>query len=529
MKLSKLFAKNMKYQKDVGYVIPSSIAASIIFLVIIIDSILGNYSEEHKRLIAISIGVGGSLYIIFQTLLVAPRIQKYRPIYIWVNAVASGLGLSLLAVVLDETHHTFFDILLILAVTSNAILSGRGPTHLLIVVSKASYIFAHQGDLVGFTNLVIHLIPVIAAVVITETILRLRQATQNQIRRLEMLNTFSQQINSSLETEQVLSILNAALQKAIDADSYYVGLVDQDTIRLDLFYDEGEYFNDVKIPLTGTFSGWVIENQKPLFLPDLREDVQLEGIHRMQAGNTKPSLSWMGVPMKTAHITGLSAVSSYTPNAFSQGDMELLSNLAQHAALALDNTIHHQRVEEQARLDSLTGTYNHRYFLQALQEHIDQVNSNKQVISLIMLDIDFFKQYNDTYGHQVGDEILIKLCETIQKYTKKTDFVGRWGGEEFAIALPGAGGDVAYQVAERVQKSMQSMTLLDPKQVKIPAPTVSQGISVFPDEAVDINHFVYLADQRLYVAKERGRNQIEPDLSRQKSIQSSKRNRGASR
>ena len=529
MKLPRLFTKSMKRQKEVGYVIPSSIAASIVFLVIIIDAVFGNYSEERKRLIVIGVGIGGSLYIILQTLLVAPRIQKYRTFYIWTNAVISALGLSLLAVVLDETHHAFFDILLILAVTSITILSGRGPTYLLIAVSEIGYIVAHQGNLTGFTNWAIHLTPIVVAVVITETILRLRQATQNQIHRLEMLNTFSQQINSSLETGQVLSILNAALQKAIDADSYYVGLVDNDTIRLDLFYDSGEYFNDIKIPLTGTFSGWVIANQKPLFLPDLREDVQLEGVQRMQVGKTKPSLSWMGVPMKTAHITGLSAVSSYKPNAFSQGDMELLSNLAQHAALALDNTVHHHRVEEQSRLDSLTGTYNHRYFLQALQEHIDQINSSKQVISLIMLDIDFFKKYNDTYGHQVGDEILIKLCETIQKYTKKTDFVGRWGGEEFAIALPGAKGDEAYQVAERVQKSMQSMTLLDPKQVKIPAPTVSQGISVFPDEAVDINHFVYLADQRLYVAKERGRNQIEPDLSHQKKAHPSKRKRGASR
>ena len=386
---------------------------------------------------------------------------------------------------------------------------------------------AHQGNLTGFIDWTIHLIPIVASIVITETILRLRQATQNQIRRLEMMNIFSQQINSSLETGQVLSILNAALQKAINADSYYVGLVDKDTIRLDLFYDDGEYFNDVKIPLTGTLSGWVIENQKPLFLPDLREDVQLEGTQRMTVGKNKSSLSWMGVPMKTAQVTGLSAVASYKPNAFSQSDMELLSNLAQHAALALDNTVHHKKVEEQSRLDSLTGTYNHGYFLQALKEHIDQASFNKQVISLVMLDIDFFKQYNDSYGHQIGDAILIKLCETIQQYIKKTDFVGRWGGEEFAIALPGARGDEAYQVAERVQNSMQSMVLVDPKQVKIPAPTVSQGISVFPDEAYDINHFIYLADQRLYKAKERGRNQIEPEPTHWEETQSSKRKRGA--
>ncbi len=84
--------------------------------------------------------------------------------------------------------------------------------------------------------------------------------------------------------------------------------------------------------------------------------------------------------MRTAHVNGLLAVSSYKANTFSHADMELLSNLTQHAALALDNTVHHKQVEEQSRLDSLTGTYNHRYFLKALQELIDDVHIERKVI-----------------------------------------------------------------------------------------------------------------------------------------------------
>jgi diguanylate cyclase (GGDEF)-like protein len=94
------------------------------------------------------------------------------------------------------------------------------------------------------------------------------------------------------------------------------------------------------------------------------------------------------------------------------------------------------------------------------------------------------------------------------------------GGEEFAVALPGARGNEAHQVAEPIQKSMQNMILAYPKQGKISAPTVSQGISVFPDEAAEINRFINLADLRLYVAKERGWNQIEPDSSHWDSVRS---------
>jgi hypothetical protein len=222
MKAPGFFRKNVKYQEDAGYVYPSSIAAIIIFLVIILDVLIGNQSPGEKRFITFSLGLGGGLYVFFQSMLIAPRLQKYRRLYIWVNAAISGLGLSVLALALNEVHHTFYSILLILTVTSISILSGRGPTYLLIALSGITYILVHQQTISGFLDWSIYIAPIIASVVITETILRLRQATENQIRRLETINTFSQQINSSLETNQVLSLLNAALQKALTADSYYV-------------------------------------------------------------------------------------------------------------------------------------------------------------------------------------------------------------------------------------------------------------------------------------------------------------------
>ena len=521
MKLSNIL-KQIRYQDFTGYVLPSSIAASIIFLVIILDVIFGNYSEQKKEFIMISTGVGGSIYIILQTLLIAPRIKKYRTLYIWINAVISGLGLSLVSFALDETRHIFFDILLILAVTSISILSGRGPTYLLIIISETANTIFHINELPSLLTWTIHFIPLVASIVITETILRLRQATQDHIHRLETINTFSQQINSSLETDQVLSLLNAALQKALTADSYYVGLVNDGAIRLDLFYDDGEYFTNVEVPIDNTLAGWVIKNQTTLFLPDMSSGIQVADIHKYTIGKDRSSLSWIGVPMKTVHVNGLLAVSSYKANTFTHTDLELLSNLAQHAALALDNTVHHKQVEQQSRLDSLTGTYNHRSFLHALQELIEDAQLERKVISLIMLDIDHFKRYNDSFGHQVGDLVLIKLCETIQQNIKQSDIVGRWGGEEFAIALPSARGDEAHQVARRIQKTMQELVLSHPKHKEIPAPTVSQGISVFPDEADEIDRFIYLADQRLYKAKERGRNQIEPDPIHWDHIQSIK-------
>jgi len=301
------------------------------------------------------------------------------------------------------------------------------------------------------------------------------------------------------------------MQDALEADTYFIGIVKDNEIHLDLFYDEGEYYHGARVPLDGTLSGWVIINQKELFLPDLSNGIQLEGVRDYVIGRQKTSLSWIGVPLKAHNVSGVLALGSYKPHAFDLADMELLSNLAQHVTLALDNTVRHALVEEEARLDSLTRVYNHGYFLKKLAEQADEAITINTPISLIMLDIDFFKHYNDTYGHLVGDQVLNALCTAIQSHIKQTDTVGRWGGEEFIIALVGASGGQAVQVAKRIGETMSGMYMEDREKNSIPVPTVSQGIAVFPSEADEIYRLIDLADRRLYIAKERGRNQVEPD------------------
>ncbi len=213
--------------------------------------------------------------------------------------------------------------------------------------------------------------------------------------------------------------------------------------------------------------------------------------------------------MHGAHVNGFMAISSYRPNAFDRNDMELLNNIAQRAALALDNAYHHELVEKQAQLDSLTEVYNHGYFIKTLQEQAQDCKERNQPLSLIMLDIDYFKQYNDTFGHLIGDEVLIGLCDVIRTHIKNTDAVGRWGGEEFCISLPNADSQQATEVAKRIRQTMTSLKLRNAEQMTIPVPTVSQGIAVFPAETDDITKLIDLADKRLYIAKKRGRDQVE--------------------
>jgi len=100
----------------------------------------------------------------------------------------------------------------------------------------------------------------------------------------------------------------------------------------------------------------------------LRQSIELDDVENIIIGKNKPTLSWMGVPMRGAHVNGIMAISSYHPNAFDRSDLEMLYNIAQRAAMALDNTYHHALVQQQARLDSLTHVYNHGYFIKIMQE-----------------------------------------------------------------------------------------------------------------------------------------------------------------
>jgi diguanylate cyclase (GGDEF)-like protein len=122
--------------------------------------------------------------------------------------------------------------------------------------------------------------------------------------------------------------------------------------------------------------------------------------------------------------------------------------------------------------------------------------------------VDYFKNYNDTYGHLVGDQVLRALVQAIQAHVKSSDIIGRWGGEEFAIALPNTTAQHALGIAERIRKTMATVKMRDEHGSDIPSPTVSQGIATFPDHAQETMGLVDIADRALYQAKSLGRDHI---------------------
>ncbi len=195
-------------------------------------------------------------------------------------------------------------------------------------------------------------------------------------------------------------------------------------------------------------------------------------------------------------------------NAFGPEDVFVMRMLADQFAVAMSNAELHATVEHQAQTDPLTEVYNHGYFLQRLQAALIQCEREGRELSLIMLDVDHFKKYNDTYGHLLGDIVLRNTAQVIRRHIKSDDLVGRWGGEEFGVALLRTGPREALLVAERIRQTLATTLLKDDSGQIIPQPTVSQGIALFPRHALEAFALIDQADKMLYVAKNRGRDQV---------------------
>ena len=160
-----------------------------------------------------------------------------------------------------------------------------------------------------------------------------------------------------------------------------------------------------------------------------------------------------------------------------------------------------------ATTDGLTELYNHRYFQEQIRMQIEQSKRYSHNFSLIIIDIDFFKKFNDTFGHQSGDAVLKQVAQTLKKNVRATDIVCRYGGEEMSIILPNTGKDEAFSTAQKICERVASkkFKLAGDKETNV---TISLGVSTFPYDGDNAPAIIEAADKRLYNAKNNGRNQV---------------------
>ncbi|MFH1888750.1 MAG: sensor domain-containing diguanylate cyclase [Candidatus Omnitrophota bacterium] len=193
-----------------------------------------------------------------------------------------------------------------------------------------------------------------------------------------------------------------------------------------------------------------------------------------------------------------------TKKPITKDDIRMLTMLANQAGLAIENSHLYEKTVARAHSDSLTDLWNHGYFQYLLQSEVEKSKASKMPLSLIMLDIDNFKTYNDKLGHQAGDNILKSLANLIKNQSRKMDYVCRYGGEEFSIILPQTGKKEAFLIAERIRTDIENYAFNENAQDK--KLTVSIGLSSFPDDGYSPSELIASSDKALYEAKQKGKN-----------------------
>jgi len=187
---------------------------------------------------------------------------------------------------------------------------------------------------------------------------------------------------------------------------------------------------------------------------------------------------------------------------FSERDQRLIKVFAVQLGAAVKNA----KLYEQAITDGMTRLYLHKYFKQRLFDEVKRAARFNRSLALIMIDVDHFKKFNDTYGHQTGDEVLKRVAAIMRKAVRTHDLPVRYGGEEFALVLPETDMVGAMAVAERVRRAIEMDALeAGGKTIKF---TASLGVAVFPDSALEMEDLIKAADVALYKSKEHGRNRV---------------------
>jgi len=266
---------------------------------------------------------------------------------------------------------------------------------------------------------------------------------------------------------------------------------------------EGELSNELRFDVDNPIVAWLAKEDSALNLKQIDSIPELKGLWEVEKEELAASNVGLLCPIKSrGRLIGILALGKKQSNTFySHEDIELVMSMASQAGVVILNAQLYTQATIRANTDELTGLYNHRHFHERLEQEIARSSRFGTIFSLIMLDIDLFKVYNDTYGHLAGDQVLRIIGDYIRSSIRSLDMAFRYGGEEFTVILPGAQLNDAHKVAERIRKTIESKTSSGAMPV-----TVSLGVANWPSDSVTHDEIIACADAALYQAKQTGGN-----------------------
>lgn len=327
-----------------------------------------------------------------------------------------------------------------------------------------------------------------------EEILKIEEAQKTTQKFLSTFYSFTKNLNLAKSEEEMFQILEKSLLEIVETFHYYE--IDPQTGEIKISYLAGkkDYWKDClsvdakecRIYTTGkSFYG---EPQNPC--------------QRFK----RKDLPHLCIPLIfEGRIQGFITLLREKP--FSVEEISYLEDKIQVFNIYLNQLRLLQNYRDLSMKDPLLGTYNRRFILETLKKEEEKSRRSGKPFSVILIDLDHFKKINDTFGHLIGDRVLIEFTNLVLLNLRKMDYFGRWGGEEFLILLPETGKALAVQVAERIRKTLENHEILISERGSIKI-TASMGVSEFPTDALSYEVLIKKADERLYKAKSLGRNLV---------------------
>ena len=338
-----------------------------------------------------------------------------------------------------------------------------------------------------------------------EALQRAKVDAEEQAQEAETLRTAGAIVASTLEVERTVGLVLDQALNVVPYDTATVQLLRSDALEVigGSGWEDIDAIRGLRIPCPGNSPhSRAIETRNALVLRDVAEEFP-----RFSNISGTEIRSWLGIPLIVhGEVIGLLAFDSALPSFFTAKHVRLAIALGDHVAVAIQNARLYEQTRALAMTDSLTGVATRRSFFVQAERALEQAKRNERFISVIMADLDHFKLINDNYGHAHGDEAIRLAAEAAEAVLRRSDVMGRYGGEEFSVILPDTDATAAETIAERLRAQVGAIV--------VPGTTKSLSVSIgvascIPKAEDTVDSILDAADRSMYDAKRLGRNRVE--------------------
>jgi len=329
--------------------------------------------------------------------------------------------------------------------------------------------------------------------------------TEEELNKLRAIIRIHQSIGPILELNQIARIAVRELINIVRCDGCAILLIEDSKVKILCEKGFSQTFGDMPLNADMPVIQHIVSTGQSIFTGNVADSPTADCV---PSGSSIKSLICTPI-IASDKVTGIIHLDSLRVNAFSQQDLEFVEFLAKEVSVAVERSFLYALVQDAATRDALTGCYNRRKFDLDIVAEIARATDRSRELSLLMIDVDWFKSYNDFHGHQKGDVLLRKLGDILRSKVRATDSAYRYGGEEFAVLLPGSPRQKALSTATRLLRTVQREHFEGEEESQPNRQvTISIGVATFPSDATNRDRLIQAADSALYRAKQSGRNQL---------------------